>query len=309
MSDDTLIVDKIGSLFLGGPPLVKAATGEVVTAEQLGGATLHCTESGCTDYFAKDEEAMFKGVRDIVSTVPAVERQKLSDSMDSQPLFSDVELQGLGGEDTASKNVVYQIMARVADRSEFSEFRELYGSGVVCGFCRIAGKLVGAVMGVGGGIDSKGASKACQLVQMCNERNVPLLFLQRSLHSGWSNSNDHDLLKHTAQLMSVIACSDVPKISMNVGNCFGSDYFALCGRSMDPTFYFCWPNARLAQSNEGHISESEDCSAFFAASRLWVDQLILPQHTRQVIVNCLKSLPVQSQRVKCDRQGQGVLRM
>uniref|UniRef100_A0A914W6I7 methylcrotonoyl-CoA carboxylase n=1 Tax=Plectus sambesii TaxID=2011161 RepID=A0A914W6I7_9BILA len=280
MSDEAVIVDKIGSVFLGGPPLVKAALGENVSTEQLGGATLHCRDSGCTDYFAKTEPEAFEYCRQIVSTLKASNcAQNSADQKTVQsPAYPEDDLINLAGSVDPSPAFVYQLLSRVLDGSEFLEFRQMYGEGLICGYGKVDGRTIGVVAAVGTGVDAKSALKACQLVQMCEDRGIPLAFFQRCLHDGWSQYDAHTIKPH-AQLMQAIATSRVHKVVVNVGGAFGADYFLTCGRSFDPTFYFAWPNAVISHSREDEKPES----ALSAASRLIVDDVIFPQDTRKVL--------------------------
>lgn len=268
MADDAVIVDRIGSVFLGGPPLVRAALGEVVSSEELGGATLHCRyiywrsdgsyrglelwvvyrihtaiesrfrTSGCTDYFAEDEPTAFAMCRDIVESLSdesSVFSTQPSRLPIEEPRFSPFELPGIDGDGDV---FVYRLLSRVLDGSRFREFRNGYGTSLTVGFGRLGGRLIGVVAANGSMIDERSAQKACQLVQMCDNRRLPIVFFQNTRHDGWSqNENTTEsarTLKAVAALMSAVATSNSWKITVSVGDSFGSDYFALVSNLFGP---------------------------------------------------------------------------
>ncbi|KAL2302015.1 hypothetical protein Nmel_011419, partial [Mimus melanotis] len=292
MAEESVIIDKIGTLFLAGPPLVKAATGEDVSPEDLGGARLHSQVSGCSDHFAASEEEAYECIRNVVSTLnwePVPEEDREPDS----PLYSPEELLGLAPLDYSCTLPVKLILSRLVDGSRFQEFKAAYGTTLVTGF---------------GHVES-------HFVQLCGQRGIPILFLQNtapqpagpaSISQAEAHSNR---LKAQASMMAAVACAAVPKITIVIGGCFGSDSYAMCGRSFSPNFLFLWPNARVSLVDSRHFSTvppagdctgeelelkqlkaklEEESSAFYSSSRLWDDGIILPQDTRKVIAQCLE---------------------
>lgn len=335
MADDAVIIHRIGTIFLGGPPLVQAATGEVISAEDLGGATLHCSVSGCTDYYAADEYEGFQTGRDLVETLNLPDHPGPS-RLPEDPLFDPEHIQGLIPPGNSKNIDIRKLLSMTVDGSRFSEFKLQYGSTLVTGFAYINGYLVG-IVGNEGEITDKAAAKGAHFVQMCSERHIPLVFLhntvshQSSNHYGLPGGN---LLRDHAKMMAVVSCAKVPKISVVIGNSFGSSNYLMSGRSCSPNFMFSWPNAvigvmernKLVQSIlqdkfEGkEVGETEreeakqklddkftlQMSAFYNSSRVLDDGIILPQQTRQVLGRCLD---ITSAYVKPQTTSYPVIRM
>ncbi|XP_077306627.1 methylcrotonoyl-CoA carboxylase beta chain, mitochondrial-like [Lithobates pipiens] len=314
MAEETIIVDRIGTIFLAGPPLVKAATGEDVTAEELGGAKLHSRVSGCVDHFAATEQEAYSCARLIVSTLN-FDPPPDSCADFEDPLYDTRELGGLAPRDYSCTLDIKLILSRLVDGSKFLEFKADYGTTLVTGFAAVEGYLVGIVAS-NGALTHDAALKGSHFVQICNQRNIPLLFLQNTtsqepLPPSLSKAEVlMNRLKAQASMMASIACASVPKITLVVGGCHGGESFAMCGRSFEPNFFFLWPNARIglidadcappSRLEEWDRSEDgeeftdlltrlkEESSAFYSSARLWDDGVILPEDTRQVLSKCLQ---------------------
>ncbi|XP_071421161.1 biotin-dependent 3-methylcrotonyl-coenzyme A carboxylase beta1 subunit-like isoform X2 [Pithys albifrons albifrons] len=319
MAEETVIIDKIGTLFLAGPPLVKAATGEYVSPEDLGGAKLHSEVSGCADHFAPSEEEAYECIRSVISTLnfQAVPER---DTQHEQPLYSPEELLGLAPQDYSCTLPVKLILSRLVDGSRFQEFKANYGTTLVTGFGHVEGHLVGIVAS-NGELAQDAALKGSHFVQLCSQRGVPILFLQNTAPhpagpASISQAEAHSSrLKAQASMMAAVACAAVPKVTVVIGGCFGSDSYAMCGRSFSPNFLFLWPNARVALVDSRHFSTvpgaggsgcaddselkqlkkklEEESSAFYSSARLWDDGIILPQNTRKVVAQCLEIMAQQ----------------
>uniref|UniRef100_A0A8C9MX62 methylcrotonoyl-CoA carboxylase n=1 Tax=Serinus canaria TaxID=9135 RepID=A0A8C9MX62_SERCA len=313
MAEESVIIDKIGTLFLAGPPLVKAATGEDVSPEELGGARLHSQVSGCSDHFASSEEEAYECIRNVVSTLncePVPEQDREPDS----PLYSPEELLGLAPLGYSCTLPVKLILSRLVDGSRFQEFKATYGTTLVTGFGHVEGHLVGIVAS-NGELGHDAALKGSHFVQLCGQRGIPILFLQNtapqpagpaSISQAEAHSNR---LKAQASMMAAVACAALPKITIVIGGCFGSDSYVMCGRSFSPNFLFLWPNARVGLVDSQHFPTvppagdwtgeelelkqlkaklEEESSDFYSSARLWDDGIILPQDTRKVIAQCLE---------------------
>ncbi|XP_069498033.1 probable methylcrotonoyl-CoA carboxylase beta chain, mitochondrial isoform X2 [Ambystoma mexicanum] len=333
MAEETVIIDKIGTIFLAGPPLVKAATGENVSAENLGGGKLHASVSGCVDHFAPSERDAYNCVRNIISTLNiGVFPEEIMDYDD--PLYDAQELAGLAPQDYSHTLDIKLILSRLVDGSKFQEFKAEYGTSLVTGFSHLEGHLVGIVAS-NGELTEVAALKGSHFVQLCNQRNIPILFLQNTpscaaITSHLSKAEEHtNRLKAHASMMAAVACASVPKITLVVGGCYGGESYAMCGRSFDPNFLFLWPNARIAimdseeielhaqKEGGGSTTESqlkhlkkmleEESSAFYSTARLWDDGVILPQDSRLVIAQCLRIIKQKNQSSVA--QGYPVMRM
>lgn len=320
MCQEAVIVDKIGTIFLGGPPLVYAALKEVVTAEALGGATLHSSVSGCTDHFATNEEEAFHMGRAITETFGIDVQAAWKDY--EEPIYDSDEIPSLIPHTQQHRMDIKKVLARVVDGSRFQEFKTHYGETVLTGFARVEGNLVGIVAN-NGSVSGDAATKASHFVQLCDQRRIPLVFLQNTTPRDMSRAGSKDQavdvgieMRMHARLMSAIACTTVPKITFIIGNSFGIDNYLMGGRSFDPRFVFSWPNARLgiedpevlleaaiqARFPEGVPGDEESkktlekithgvhtkTSALYSSSRLWDDGVVFPQHTRQVLGHSLR---------------------
>lgn len=324
MAEEAIIVKKSGIIFLGGPPLVKAATGEIVSDQDLGGADVHCRISGCTDYFAETEEEAFEMCRETVLTLNIP-----SDSNEEQflePLYPIEDLDLLSGKDVLSKSDMYEILCRILDGSMFKEFKKNFGSNVITGFGFISGKLVGLIAN-SGYITYQDAQKGSHFIQLCDKRNVPIIFLQ---NSGLCDpSDDYELeavvLKERGKLVSSHCCTKVPKICLNIGGCIRDDNFTMCGWSFQPNFLFSWPLAHTSLSSDIKTSISEDIlkdesvsheklfenttSAFYTSSRMLQDGIIMPQQTRKILILCVDIVTRKSFQWSETRSTFSILRM
>ncbi|XP_069127450.1 uncharacterized protein [Argopecten irradians] len=316
MADQTTIVHRKGYIFLGGPPLVQAATGEIVSAEELGGATLHCSVSGCTDYFAENEEEALITGRDMVATLNLQDKLPVHNDWE-EPLYSGDHLRALVGKGNTID--IYKVIARLVDGSRFHEFKKQFGPTLVTGFAHIKGYIVG-ILGSQGDITDNAAEKAAHFVQMCDDRGIPMVFLQNTSKSTSASENpgldSGNKLRGHAKMMGAVSCALVPKITVIVGNSIGPDSYLMGGRCTSPNFIFCWPNAVVGmtdpkeavqdlcqlkfEGSEMSEEEKEDyknkvveqcmtqSSGFYAASRVWNDGMILPENTRKVLHQCIE---------------------
>jgi 3-methylcrotonyl-CoA carboxylase beta subunit len=260
MSDESVIVRNQGTIFLGGPPLVKAATGEEISAEDLGGGDLHARKSGVVDHLAENDEHALTIVRDTVSTlpppfVPSVVEGRVSTSLDTNgpqfkeprpPAYDAEELYGIIPEDVRAPYDVHEIIARIVDASEFHEFKPLYGSTLVCGFAHIWGIPV-AILANNGILFSESALKGAHFIELACQRRTPLLFLQNI--SGFMVGGKYEaegIAKHGAKLVTAVATASVPKITVLIGGSFGAGNYGMAGRAYSPRFLFTWPNSRIS---------------------------------------------------------------
>ncbi|KAM6921402.1 putative methylcrotonoyl-CoA carboxylase beta chain, mitochondrial [Xenentodon cancila] len=341
MAEEAVIVHRIGTIFLGGPPLVKAATGEEVTPEDLGGARLHAGVSGCVDHLAWEEKEAFTYTRNIISTLnfqlPEEEEDMTKRKADEEPLYSSEELLGLAPRSYRYSLDVKMIISRLTDGSRFQEFKARYGTTLVTGFAKIHGNLVGIVAN-NGEISYEAALKGSHFIQLCDQRDVPLVFLQNTaptvpltLSTAQAEMNSNRL-KAQGSMMSAVACAAVPKITVVIGGCHGADSYAMCGRAFDPNFLFLWPNARVSITAPGHTGSllspddgqedehkqqeekltrrlEEESSAFFSSGRMWDDGVILPQHTRKVLRDSLDIIKQQQYQLSAEKLQPTLLRM
>ncbi|XP_068599753.1 methylcrotonoyl-coenzyme A carboxylase 2 [Brachionichthys hirsutus] len=333
MAEETVMVHWIGTIFLGGPPLVKAATGEEVTPEELGGARLHAEVSGCVDHFAREEKEAYDCTRNIVSTLnfqlPDEEEEVKKAGAEEEPLYSSEELLGLAPRSYNYSLDAKMVISRLADASRFQEFKACYGKTLVTGFARIRGHLVGIVAN-NGELLYQAALKGSHFVQLCDQRDIPLLFLQNTAPAAAATLSttqaemNSNRLKAQGSMMSAVACASVPKITVVIGGCHGADSYAMCGRAFDPNFLFLWPNARVSMVAPGHSSSllppggeqddlnealKEESSAFFSSGRLWDDGVILPQDTRKVLGNCLDIIKQQQYQLPTEKRRPMLLRV
>jgi len=316
MSDEAIIVRNQGTIFLGGPPLVKAATGEVVTAEELGGAEMHSRVSGVTDALAENDEDAIQLARRAVANLNRDKRWGAALRSPAAPLYPAEELYSIIPTDTRKPFDVREIIARIADGSEFDEFKRLYGATLVTGFARILGYPVGIVAN-NGILFSESALKGAHFVQLCAQRGIPLVFLQNI--SGFMIGKRFEaggIAKDGAKMVNAVACARVPKLTVVIGGSFGAGNYAMCGRAYEPRFMWMWPNARISVmggeqaasvlatikrdgiESQGRTWTAEEENAFkdpirlqyekqghpyYASARLWDDGVIDPADTRRIL--------------------------
>jgi len=316
MSDETVIVRNQGTIFLGGPPLVKAATGEIVTAEELGGADVHSRESGVTDHYAQNDRHALAIARRIARHLGEVPQPSAPLIEAAEPLYDPAELDGIVPPTLSVQYDAREIIARIVDRSELDEFKKLYGTTLVTGFAHIQGIPVGIIAN-NGILFSESALKGAHFIELCAQRKIPLLFLQNI--SGFMVGRKYEsggIAKDGAKLVTAVATAQVPKITLIVGGSFGAGNYGMCGRAYSPRFLFTWPNARISVMGgeqaasvlatvrrEGIEARGESWSAeaeaefkapiraryeeegspYFATARLWDDGIIAPSETRRVL--------------------------
>ncbi|WP_298601334.1 carboxyl transferase domain-containing protein, partial [uncultured Sphingorhabdus sp.] len=333
MSDETVIVKKQGTIFLAGPPLVKAATGEEISAEDLGGGDLHAKKSGVVDHLAENDEHALTIVRDIVSHLGANESFKVEKREPRPPKYDPQELYGIIPEDVRAPYDVHEVIARLVDGSEFHEFKALYGSTLVCGFAHIWGMPV-AILANNGVLFSESAQKGAHFIELAQQRKIPLLFLQNI--SGFMVGGKFEaegIAKHGAKLVTAVATATVPKITVLIGGSFGAGNYGMCGRAYSPRFLFSWPNARIsvmggeqaasvlatvhrdaaswspeqAEAFKAPIRQKyeDEGNPYYATARLWDDGVIDPAQTRDVLGLALAA----TLNAPVEDRGFGVFRM
>ena len=307
MSDETVIVRNQGTIFLGGPPLVKAATGEVVTAEELGGGDVHARTSGVVDHLADDDAHALAIMRSIVETLPQAGSGGVGVRAVEEPHEDPSTLYDVVPADTRTPYDVREVIRRVVDGSRFHEFKKLYAETLVCGFARIWGHEVGIVAN-NGILFSESALKGAHFVQLCNQRGIPLVFLQNI--TGFMVGKEYEnkgIARDGAKLVTAVACSVVPKFTVVIGGSFGAGNYGMCGRAYDPRFLWMWPNARISvmggeqaasvlaevrgpekddtEEFKAGIREQYDVqgSPYYSTARLWDDGVIDPAETRRVL--------------------------
>jgi 3-methylcrotonyl-CoA carboxylase beta subunit len=313
MSDETVIVRNQGTIFLGGPPLVKAATGEVVTAEELGGGDVHARTSGVVDHLAEDDAHALAIVRSIVSTLPGGFEAPFARTSTNGGQRSEVEephedpstLYDVVPADTRTPYDVREVIRRIVDGSRLHEFKKLYGDTLVCGFAHIWGYPVGIIAN-NGILFSESALKGAHFIELCNQRGIPLVFLQNI--SGFMVGKEYEnggIAKDGAKLVTAVACSVVPKFTVVIGGSFGAGNYGMCGRAYDPRFLWTWPNSRISVMGgeqaasvlatvAGRADDEEfkapirdqyetQGSPYYASARLWDDGIIDPADTRRVL--------------------------
>ncbi|MEJ7796183.1 MAG: carboxyl transferase domain-containing protein [Nocardioides sp.] len=303
MSDETVIVKEQGTIFLGGPPLVKAATGEVVTAEELGGGDVHARTSGVVDHLADDDAHALAIVRSVIGTLPPASPRVAGPV--EEPHEDPATLYDVVPSDTRTPYDVREVIRRVVDGSRFHEFKQLYGETLVCGFARIWGHEVGIVAN-NGILFSESALKGAHFIQLCNQRGIPLVFLQNI--TGFMVGREYEnrgIARDGAKLVTAVACSVVPKFTVVIGGSFGAGNYGMCGRAYDPRFLWMWPNARISvmggeqaagvlatvagrEDDEEFKAPIRDQyetqgSPYYATARLWDDGVIDPADTRRVL--------------------------
>ena len=311
MSDETVIVRNQGTIFLAGPPLVKAATGEEISAEDLGGGDMHGRKSGVVDHVAENDEHALTIVRDIVSHLPKSRVPDVNMAEPRPPKFDAEELYGIIPDDVRAPYDVHEVIARLVDGSEFHEFKALYGSTLVCGFAHIWGIPV-AILANNGVLFSESAVKGAHFIELACQRRIPLLFLQNI--SGFMVGGKYEaegIAKHGAKLVTAVATASVPKITVLIGGSFGAGNYGMCGRAYSPRFLFIWPNARIsvmggeqaasvlatvhrdadkwtpeeAEAFKAPIRQKyeDEGNPYHATARLWDDGIIDPAQTRDVL--------------------------
>lgn len=299
MSDETIMVRNQGTIFIGGPPLVKAATGEEVTPEELGGAEVHTTVSGVADHIAEDDVDAIKICRNIVAGLPVQEKQKLDIKPVVEPLHPSEELHGLLPTDLKKPINAHAIIERLADGSEFQEFKANYGKSLVTGFARIWGFPVGIIAN-NSFLTSESSLKGAHFIQLCVQRKIPLLFLQNITGFVVGKKYEHGgIARDGAKLINAVANASVPKFTIVIGGSFGAGNYAMAGRAYDPHFLFMWPHSRISVmggeqasgvlktigSDSGDLLKQfdEESSAYYSSSRLWDDGIIDPADMRKVL--------------------------
>lgn len=338
MSDENVIVKDNGTIFLGGPPLVKAATGEEVTAQELGGAEVHCEVSGVTDHFAENDEMALQITRDIVAQIPQRRFVPYPISKVDEPLYPAEEIYGIIPKDSKVPYDVREVIARLVDGSRFHEFKANYGGTIVCGFAHIFGYPVGLIAN-NGVLFSESALKASHFIELCDQRMIPLVFLQNitGFMVGKKYENE-GIAKHGAKMVMAVSNARVPRYTVIIGGSFGAGNYGMCGRAYQPRFLWMWPNARISvmggeqaanvlltvkmdqlKAKGSSLSDREqadfkrptlekydrESSAYFSSARIWDDGIIDPIDTRKVLSLALHA----SFNRPWPEKSQGVFRM
>jgi len=316
MSDESIIVKEQGTIFLAGPPLVKAATGEVVSAEDLGGADVHCRTSGVADHYAQNDHHALEIARNIVGNLNRVKPVTMNIQPIVEPAYDAQEIYGVVPKDSRQPFDIREIIARVVDGSNFDEFKALYGTTLVCGFARIYGYPVGIVAN-NGILFGESAQKGAHFIELCAQRKIPLVFLQNI--TGFMVGQQYEaggIAKHGAKMVTAVATAQVPKFTILIGGSFGAGNYGMCGRAYDPRFLFMWPNARISvmggeqaagvlaqvkRDQKDKLGETwneqeendfkqpiidsyeHQGHPYYASARLWDDGIIDPADTRQVL--------------------------
>jgi 3-methylcrotonyl-CoA carboxylase beta subunit len=316
MADESIIVKQQGTIFLAGPPLVKAATGEVVSAEDLGGADVHCRTSGVADHYAQNDHHALELARHAVANLNRVKPMQLAIKTVEEPAYDPQEIYGVIPKDARKPYDVREVIARIVDGSYFDEFKALYGTTLVCGFAHIFGYPVGIVAN-NGILFGESALKGAHFIELCAQRKIPLVFLQNI--TGFMVGQQYEaggIAKHGAKMVTAVATAQVPKFTVLIGGSFGAGNYGMCGRAYDPRFLFMWPNARISvmggeqaagvlaqvtrdkKEKLGETWTAEQEQAFkqpiidsyehqghpyYASARLWDDGVIDPADTRQVL--------------------------
>ncbi|XP_032519962.2 probable methylcrotonoyl-CoA carboxylase beta chain, mitochondrial [Danaus plexippus] len=318
MSDESIIVKKQGTIFLAGPPLVKAATGETVSAEDLGGADLHCRKSGVTDHYALDDEHALQLAKNVVANLNWHNDQRIrvyASDID-EPLHDIDDLHGIVGANLQRPFDIREVIARIVDGSRFHEFKQLYGETLVCGFASVYGNPVG-VLGNNGVLHSEAALKGAHFIQLCAARKIPLLFLQNI--TGFMVGPEAEaggIAKNGAKLVTAVSCFKGPKVTVLVGGSFGAGNYGMCGRAYSPSFLYMWPNARISvmggpqaatvlslvakekanrekkewtEEDEKKVKDPLEAKfdlegrPYYSTARLWDDGILAPKDTRKVV--------------------------
>jgi 3-methylcrotonyl-CoA carboxylase beta subunit len=323
MSDESIIVKGNGTIFLAGPPLVKSATGEEVTAENLGGADLHTRESGVADHFAEDEPEALRMVRNVIENLNIKPKHRLDVEPSEEPNHDINDLMGIIPDDNRTPYDVREVISRIVDGSRFHEFKQRYGNTLVCGFAKIHGYPVGIVAN-NGILFSESSLKGAHFVELCGQRGIPLVFLQNI--TGFMVGRDAEsggIAKDGAKLVTAVSCVPVPKFTVIIGGSHGAGNYGMCGRAYDPRFVFMWPNSRISvmggpqaadvlatvkqdqreRENLSPMSEYElddlrkpilekyetEGSPYYSTARLWDDGIIDPRDTRDILGLCISA--------------------
>jgi len=316
MSDESIIVKGQGTIFLGGPPLVEAATGEKVSAEELGGADLHCAQSGVTDHYALDDTHALHIARNVVGNLNREKPSNTGKATYKEPIYSPEELYGIVGTNLMRPYDVREVVARLFDGSEFDEYKAMYGDTLFCGFAELYGQKVG-IIGNNGVLFSESALKGTHFIELCCQRNIPLIFLQNI--TGFMVGKEAEaggIAKNGAKLVTAVSCAKVPKITVLIGGSYGAGNYGMCGRAYSPRFLYMWPNSRisvmggeqaamvLSTVTKGKLARSgktmspemeqaikepiierfeEEGSPYFSSARIWDDGVIDPVDTRKIM--------------------------
>jgi 3-methylcrotonyl-CoA carboxylase beta subunit len=316
MADESIIVKQQGTIFLAGPPLVKAATGEEVSAEELGGADTHCRISGVADHYAESDEHALLIARQCIANCPKTPANELPRQTSRLPRYPAEEIYGIVGTDLRKPFDVRDVIARVVDDSQLDEFKALYGTTLVCGFARIDGYPVGIIAN-NGVLFSESAQKGAHFIELCCQRQIPLVFLQNI--TGFMVGKKYEaegIAKHGAKMVTAVACAKVPKFTIIIGGSYGAGNYGMCGRAFEPNFIWMWPNSRISVmggeqaagvltqvkrdqlASRGEVFSAADEQAmrepilaqyehqghpYYASARLWDDGIIDPKDTRSVL--------------------------
>ncbi|XP_050525882.1 methylcrotonoyl-CoA carboxylase beta chain, mitochondrial [Daktulosphaira vitifoliae] len=327
MADESVIVKKTGTIFLAGPPLVKAATGEVVSAEELGGADLHCTVSGVSDHYANDDYHALHITKNIIANLNN-NNKSITNSIDNlavpePPIYPDAELYGIVGSNLKRNYDVREVIARLVDGSVFSEFKKMYGETLVTGFAKICGYPIG-IIGNNGVLFSESALKGTHFIELCCQRKIPLLFLQNI--TGFMVGKDAEaggIAKNGAKMVTAVSCASVPKITVIIGGSYGAGNYGMCGRAYGPRFLYMWPNSRISimggeqaagvlsqiqrdkkgrESKQLTVDEEniiknpvikqfeEEGNPYYSSARCWDDGIIDPAQTRHILALSLSAI-------------------
>ncbi|KAF9879388.1 hypothetical protein CkaCkLH20_02931 [Colletotrichum karsti] len=329
MSDESIIVENQGHIFLAGPPLVKAATGEVISHEELGGGKMHSSVSGVTDYLAVDDAHAITLARRSISNLnwPKKSPSTMAPLQSyAEPLYPPEELLGIASTNLRKPLPIREVIARIVDGSEFSEFKQNYGTTLVTGFAHIHGYKVGIVAN-DGILFAESSVKGAHFIELCAQRGIPLVFLQNISGFMVGSAAEHGgIAKHGAKLVTAVACADVPKFTVVVGGSYGAGNYGMCGRAYSPRFLWMWPNARIGVMGGEQLAAvmetvgkqvdpelkeriERESDATYSSARLWDDGIIPPQHTRKYLGLGLRAAMSGRNEVKAGDTKFGVFRM
>lgn len=343
MADYSIMVKNQATIFLAGPPLVKAATGEVVTAEALGGADVHCRESGVSDYYAESDTHALNIARDIIKKLDLPKIESINNNQEIKlPKISNEDIYKFVSKDLRYQFETKNIINSIIDDSDFLEFKELYGKTLICGFANIFGHKVGIVAN-NGILFSDSAQKGAQFIQLCGQRNIPVIFLQNI--TGFMVGKKYEtegIAKHGAKMVNAVSCVNVPKLTVIIGGSFGAGNYGMCGRAYNPSFLWMWPNARISVMGGAQaasvlmqikkhqldksgktLSEEElkkmhddlveqyekQAHPYYSSARLWDDGIIDPKDTRSVLGLALEVVNSKNKDSNLNSSDYGVFRM